>query len=612
MKAFQTKQNHKLKNSDSFVEYKRQNEIYHLSKNLKSNFQYNDGQNVNRFQPKRELKTRENHWKKPDVIQEFNNVDVVLGNPPIGQCNYFRAFTTNIQIPKQSKSRTEILLPHKAKKTVRLYGVKPLVLLTKTNQHPIQFMDRNVRKNVINKPQMLSNAPKSKSPSKSISRGRIDGPEIAPNMADDNEFEIYEELSMEIPLEMPGDDLENYIKFTPQKIIYKNGEDTVVTFSKHNSVEQLQDTISVIQNSEESTIPIFVNQIEDNQNFQKNSYPVNPYIPVKLSTTPVPVAINRQSPPRKYSVDEKLSVILDENSNAIQPVSVHLPILEEKQHIVQDTETVIEPRKSVIHRPEKQSMIETLPHDRLSFNAKPVVLKKGKPLPKDINKTHTISNGKQKSTHQGTKAQKHKLPLISKLKDMSVLDKDTEKRLDATFGSLFSTRDSIFVNEIDTILSSRYPINASSLSYVKKVFGILEKPELTRKDFYIVAALAEKLAKMNSEVVLAFKDVDFKDFESQLLNLKVIYNHLIQKSLFQLYAGPDGKFTYEDIHDVLGAANVTKEQSEILIKVLNGTADYQHISANVKFLDFLCFCPFFLHLHDRIIDNPLSLGSEDL
>lgn len=81
-----------------------------------------------------------------------------------GRMNYFRAFVGNIPTTNTKlTSRLDVLLPHRTKRTARLYGVTPLVFTANTNLIP-----------------KAKNKPKNKR--------RIEGPEIAPNMAEVDEF----------------------------------------------------------------------------------------------------------------------------------------------------------------------------------------------------------------------------------------------------------------------------------------------------------------------------------------------------------------------------------------------------------------------------------------
>jgi hypothetical protein len=127
----------------------------------------------------------ENKWvylsnqKRMATFPKYSDQVILLGEP-LGHLNYFRAFTNNISVPKLVKeNRIETLLPHRPKKTLRLYGVTPLVLLGKGKPtSPVQKWKEKVKK-------VRSEA---KEPDR-----RIDGPEIAPNMADIDEFVFNEE-----------------------------------------------------------------------------------------------------------------------------------------------------------------------------------------------------------------------------------------------------------------------------------------------------------------------------------------------------------------------------------------------------------------------------------
>ncbi|KAJ3313823.1 hypothetical protein HDV04_001384, partial [Boothiomyces sp. JEL0838] len=114
------------------------------------------------------LSSKENHWKKITEVSQYDkNVSIVLGESN-GHSNYFRAFVNTVSIPSnsKSKSRLDALLPHRTKKSIRIYGDKPLVLLKPS------------------KPKLIPSIP--------LEKRRVNGPEIAPNMAEINEFDHFE------------------------------------------------------------------------------------------------------------------------------------------------------------------------------------------------------------------------------------------------------------------------------------------------------------------------------------------------------------------------------------------------------------------------------------
>jgi hypothetical protein len=128
----------------------------------------NKQQNVNL----RPLEKR-SHWQPLSRLKEYGeNVKVVTGKSE-GKANYFRAFSNCIKVsPKLASKqdeysrRTKELLPYRFQKTARLYGVSPLVLIVKATPK---------------KKQKNNSKP-------SESSKRLNGPEIAPNMAEFDEF----------------------------------------------------------------------------------------------------------------------------------------------------------------------------------------------------------------------------------------------------------------------------------------------------------------------------------------------------------------------------------------------------------------------------------------
>ena len=104
---------------------------------------------------------------------------VILGESK-GKKDYFRAFTSTLPKPSDHKDRIAQLLPHRMKKTMRLYGVSPLLLLKKSKYR--------VKSAAKPKERPKAQDQKKINPKKV----RVNGPEIAPNFGEDDEFEFVE------------------------------------------------------------------------------------------------------------------------------------------------------------------------------------------------------------------------------------------------------------------------------------------------------------------------------------------------------------------------------------------------------------------------------------
>jgi len=149
------------------------------------------------------LKSREMVWKPQNTIGRFDSKTSIAIGDPKGRTGYFRAFASSFQVPvkasteeRKESERVYRLLPHKMKKTLRLYGVSPLVLLRSTQrrisinskQSSMKSLERKITSLKIgNKPKQETKKLKA---DRSNERLRIDGPEIAPNFGEANEFEM--------------------------------------------------------------------------------------------------------------------------------------------------------------------------------------------------------------------------------------------------------------------------------------------------------------------------------------------------------------------------------------------------------------------------------------
>ena len=109
------------------------------------------------------------------------------------------------KLPKKEKQRLIDLVPHRMKKTMRLYGVSPLVLLKTRapNTGPTSKVDsfRKVKykKDSINE---LYNELSGDS-----ERSRLNGPEIAPNFGDADEFNTAEDIGLNADLSPEPSDM---------------------------------------------------------------------------------------------------------------------------------------------------------------------------------------------------------------------------------------------------------------------------------------------------------------------------------------------------------------------------------------------------------------------
>jgi hypothetical protein len=171
----------------------------------------------------RVLRSTENHWvsyylmkKRLSTLSQYDsNVRIVIGNPE-GQQNYFRAFAGHIPVPVKKEDKTnriQQLLPYRMRKTIRLYGVSPLVLLgtvkPKIQEMRIQFQgtkdtkkhstlgqsprSTTEKRNLLPKKAQKAIIPgqiKKSNEEVNMARKRVVGPEIEPHQAEDFEFDI--------------------------------------------------------------------------------------------------------------------------------------------------------------------------------------------------------------------------------------------------------------------------------------------------------------------------------------------------------------------------------------------------------------------------------------
>lgn len=140
-------------------------------------------------------------------------------------------------------------------------------------------------------------------------------------------------------------------------------------------------------------------------------------------------------------------------------------------------------------------------------------------------------------------------------------------------------------------------ITKKQMDYVLKCLNIDENTRITFRMFSVVTALCERVTKM---------DLYSKDL-LEIANMADIERKLeLYRAIFYCNASSDRDPNYikcESLMIELIAGGLSWQQQDYIMKQLQPN-EYREVS----FIDYLCYIPLFLSMHDGICFNPLDMG----
>ncbi|KAJ3272115.1 hypothetical protein HDV01_005980 [Terramyces sp. JEL0728] len=481
------------------------------------------------------------------------NVTIVLGQSK-GQDNYFRAFVNTISVPSPNRSRIDTLLPHRAKKSVRIYSDAPMVLLSSEKRYPNKF----VEKQVVNH----------------RNKNRISGPEIAPNMAEMNEFELSDNTNLN-PLTETYNTLEfEEINSQSDEKLFQDDNDT---FQSNNYTETTRSTkipspIAIANTPLKSISSINLAQKQNQQQIEETVFSQNKSHKNQHATE----GITANSTSEYYSgisnATSELNLVEANQVNRLDGTDIDFPYVKldyqhlpsesnllafqpEKKHQKEsnlkkltssnylDRSSKNQPIKMTTEQDIDLNIIKYIPSTNHSKNIARNIMKSG-PTAINFNETSFLPSEVRNSTkvkssktlqHLGHKYQKHSSLLRDFLSNTDQIPFSLDyinsvSLLNPVLKSkLLRKIDPLFVEEtISTILFGEsihnvFPnLNEQSLEYIQKIFDEFQVESVTRKVFVIFAALAEKLSTLKNKVSVAFEYFDFNDIANEIRKLKVI------------------------------------------------------------------------------------------
>ncbi|KAH3820045.1 hypothetical protein DPMN_121789 [Dreissena polymorpha] len=142
-------------------------------------------------------------------------------------------------------------------------------------------------------------------------------------------------------------------------------------------------------------------------------------------------------------------------------------------------------------------------------------------------------------------------------------------------------------------------MTTKQMDYVLRVLKIDEATRLTFRMFAVVTALCERVTHMDSLSQRLLEICNLADIERKLDLYKAMFYTNTQSDR-------DANFiTSESLKIELIAGGLNWKQQHYIMEKMEPN-DFRDIS----FLDYMCYIPLFLSMHDNICLNPLDMSSE--
>ncbi|KAI8923325.1 hypothetical protein BC831DRAFT_39786 [Entophlyctis helioformis] len=594
--------------------------------------------------PSLNLQVRATHLSAYDPVYP-----VVVGIPPSQPKGYFRAFSEMISIPLE-EPRLAQLLPHRFRRTIRLYGISPMVLLAKPKRRleplgmPLGFPRL---------PSLTSDKPLGSIPTNTDDGKRVAGAEIEPRLGDDGEFGPLNFDESDLTTNGTAADLESNADSALHPVLEDR---TTMAMSPTQSAPEPSDTQAAdvappdIADSNPSQIdappkreparpqrrdsdravpkpqPPKVERVQRKSSKQFETAPkATKTRKQTIIDSPPPLPVD-DSPPledtqRHPSPPEKLPPPQPEVHVTVvtppQPLSRSIsPPSKSTSHLSKDDRPAIlqvkkptaipvvahrrqptqEEQKAEFEKQQNVLMAKKLERPNKAMQSGGNLINKSGSDATDQSKLQSIMAGEPLATSKGF--------LTSIMQNMRVMDEETKGRLTIISAPIFKEKPMVGMMEMENALKS---MNASrklsdqEIEYIKRVFELVNDDTVDKDEFLVIAALAERMTLLDQKVRLSFYDTDFKKLEKNIKEYRQLYT---------VYTADDGKMSYEDLNVLLQATGKSQEELGEISQMLN-IKDVNPHSA-VGFLDFLSYVPFFTKLHENIVNNPFGDTSSSL
>ncbi|GFS03619.1 hypothetical protein ElyMa_001154700 [Elysia marginata] len=150
---------------------------------------------------------------------------------------------------------------------------------------------------------------------------------------------------------------------------------------------------------------------------------------------------------------------------------------------------------------------------------------------------------------------------------------------------------------IDGVASVNH-ITEKQLEYVLKVLKIDDATQVTFRMFAVISALCERVTQMDPWSKHLLEICDLLDIERKMTLYKAMFYTNVNSDR-------DPNFIKADSLKIeLIAGGLNWKQQEFIMEKLQ-----PNFFNEISFLDYICYIPLFLSMHDNIVDNPLDMAN---
>ncbi|ESP04566.1 hypothetical protein LOTGIDRAFT_237314 [Lottia gigantea] len=139
-------------------------------------------------------------------------------------------------------------------------------------------------------------------------------------------------------------------------------------------------------------------------------------------------------------------------------------------------------------------------------------------------------------------------------------------------------------------------ITTKQLEYVLKVLNINDASQITFRMFAVMTALSERVTSMDPLSKHLLEICDLLDIERKMDLYKSMFNS----------ANTDGDSSYIKVDalriDLIAGGLNWKQQQFVMDRLQPNWLN------EISFLDYMCYIPLFMSMHDNIVDNPLDMS----
>ncbi|XP_033120089.1 nucleolar protein dao-5-like isoform X2 [Anneissia japonica] len=142
-------------------------------------------------------------------------------------------------------------------------------------------------------------------------------------------------------------------------------------------------------------------------------------------------------------------------------------------------------------------------------------------------------------------------------------------------------------------------ITKKECQYVYHILNLPQRHKLNFKLFTVVAALSEKVSRLEPFVKKMINKMDFEALDVKMQRAKELFR-LLEDECDETYPG---EVTLNGLSIDLQAGGLRKEHIEFVVNKFGREGN-----GIVDFLDFLTYLPLFIDIHGNIVNDPLNRG----